>query len=192
MVSCLVIMTPTSWCNWKTKMSSYSSLVPTMRTVALKDEVTEAEKLFLDQKLAVNNLFSVASTSERTGLIKRCQGGSASALKCFWSHLTKGVSQSSDITAVLSPVTGTLHCSPEAIITEVGNHLIKVFSGSVDSIPVLQAPCDHSYASGPVPATADPSSDQPVHRPVCQHLMAQLLSRLTHMAGLIRSSPSRK
>lgn len=147
--------------NWKTKMSSYSSLVPTMRTVALKDEVTEAEKLFLDQKLAVNNLFSVASTSERTGLLKRCQGGSASALKCFWSHLTKGVSQSSDITAVLSPVTGTLHCSPEAIITEVGNHLIKVFSGSFDSIPVLQAPCDHSYASGPVPATADPSSDHP-------------------------------
>ena len=71
------------------------------------------------------------------------------------------MSQSSDIDAVLSPVTGVLHCSPEAINTEVENHIVKVFSGSFDPIPVVRMPVDHPYASGPVPVTADPSSDHP-------------------------------
>ena len=147
--------------SWKSKMTAYSSLHASLRTAALKDEVNEAEKQFLDQKHSVRLVFSAASKSERAGLLQRCRGGSASAMKCFWSHLTKSVSQSSDIDAVLSPVTGVLHCSPESINIEVGNHLVKTFSGSFEPIPVMRIPVDHSYASGPVPVTAIPTTDHP-------------------------------
>ena len=64
-------------------------------------------------------------------------------MKCFWSHLTKSVTQSSDIDAVLSPVTGALQCSTDAIITEVEQHLLKVFSGSLSPIVDMPIPDDH-------------------------------------------------
>ena len=145
---------------WKTKLTQHSNKPLYMRTEHSLSLVNEAEHLYLDQKYKVGNLFFERKRGNKSRILKQCLGNSASALKCFWSHINVGATQSSDIDAVLSPISGVLHCVPEEINLEIENHLIGVFKGSLDPIPVEQccAPADHSYSSSSQPGI--PASDR--------------------------------
>ena len=133
--------------NWKSRSSAFSNLAVSKRTDKQREEVLEAEKLFLDQKRKVQAIYFERAKSDKSKILLQCSGGSVDATRCFWSHLNQNVNKSSEIDAVVSATTGILHCAPEEIKLEVENHLIKVFNGSLSPIPVLQQPNDHAYAS---------------------------------------------
>ena len=158
--------------NWKTKCSTFSSLILSRRTVKLKQDMGEAEQLFLDQQDRVETLFFDRGKSDKSKVLLQCSGKSPEAFKCFWSHLNKTVYKSSEIDAVLSPTTGVLHCSPEEINLHVGHHLVDVFNGSFDPVVVPEQPADHAYASSsrPASATSDASSDHPYSSSASPHL----------------------
>ena len=153
---------------WKSKTSFYSSLPAPLRTDQLQQEVEEAERLFLDQLAKVKESFFDRGKARRARILEQCSQKSTEALKCFWSHINKSAHKSCEIDAVLSPTTGILHCAPEEIALQVENHLVSVFNGSLEPIPVGPVDNghghgDHAYAGepGPAMATSDPATDHP-------------------------------
>ena len=145
---------------WKSKCSMYSSLPVAQQTDALHQSMVEAERLFQEQQSKVESVFSALRRADRSKILEKCSGNSQEARKYFWSFVNKNVHKSCEIDAVIS-ADGVLHCSPEAINLQVKQHLVTVFNGSLDPIPVAQPSDDHSYASvaHPAQATSDPSGD---------------------------------
>ena len=148
--------------NWKSKTSFMSNLPVDQRNDQHKQQVNEAENMFLVQKNKVKSLFFERKRSVRSSILKKCSGGSAEATQCFWSHLNKKSSKSNDIDAVFCQETGTLHCSPEEIALKTEEHLVRLFSGSTDPFPSMSQASDHTYHAGSRNFnTSDPLADHP-------------------------------
>ena len=119
------------------------------------DEVRLAEEIFLVQKTKTYDLLLLHRRAVRSVIIKKCSGGSIQALKNFWSHVSPSKKQSSEISAVIDPVSGVVVCNPDEITAKVEDHLESVFHGSFE--PVVKIPPvqpDHTYTrrhSGIVP-----------------------------------------
>ena len=138
--------------DWKTKLSEFSS---TDRDLT---SVQSAEKLFLDQQLKVKSLLADRRSTIRSKIVEQCSQKSIKAVKCFWSHVNSKVKKSADIRAVISSLTGTIKCNPEDIKDEVAIHLLNVFKGSFDSIPV-RVDNDHEYCANPSSEPKSPLVD---------------------------------
>ena len=145
--------------DWKTENSNFSNLDRVEQTDFRLDKVNEAERLFMDQKSKVKDLFFERKKSKKASILLKCRGNTRSSIKCFWSHVNKSTSSSGGIDAVLDD--GHLHCTPDAIGLQVENHLVKVFSGSKTPIPAQAEHSDHTYSADPEPSasTSDPNSD---------------------------------
>ena len=92
-------------------------------------------------------LLSFRSTN-RSKTILQCSGNFTTARRKFWSHVSPSKKQSSDLSAVVDPVSGVVKCGLDDIKTEVEKHLTTVFQGSFDKIPPTRAYeviIDHSY-----------------------------------------------
>ena len=140
--------------NWKTLNSANAN--------SQSEEVSRAEELFLEQKSKTSELLFLHRKSKRSSIIEKCTGGSTQARKNFWSHVSPSKKQSSDISAVIDPVSGVIKCDHDEIRTEVEKHLTTVFQGSFDKVvsstsakkPRSSLPgClpDHTYSRNPSP-----------------------------------------
>ena len=148
--------------SWKTNSSLFSSTPIAQRTEEMQESLLQSERVFQDQKLKVDQAFSLLRSSKRKNILKRCSGKSAEASRFFWSHMNKKNLQSSEIDAVIA-ADGVLHCSPEGIIRQVENHLVGVYRGDLDPIQPDIPANDHEYASKlrQPSTTSDPSCDHP-------------------------------
>ena len=128
--------------NWKTLNSTHAN--------SQSEEVTRAEMLFLEQKSKTSELLLLHRKSKRSSIIEKCKGSSIPARKNFWSYVSPSKKQSSDISAVIDPVSGMIKCHPDEIRTEVEKHLTKVFQGSFEKVvaPSSSRP-DHAYSRKP-------------------------------------------
>ena len=147
---------------WKTKASLFSNTPIAHRTEEMQESVLSAERVFQDQKVKVNQAFSLLRSSNRVNILKRCSGKTAESNRFFWSYMNKKNLQSSDIDAVIA-ADGVLHCSPEGIIHQVEDHLVRLYKGDLDPILPSNPADDHDYASRlrPPSTTSDPSCDHP-------------------------------
>ena len=59
------------------------------------------------------------------------------ARRNFWSHVSASKKQSSDLSAVVDPISGVVKCGLDEIKSEVEKHLTGVFQGSFDKIPPI-------------------------------------------------------
>ena len=110
--------------------------------------VNEAENMFNDQNAKVADMLLDFRSSTRSSTILQCTGPSHQARRNFWSHVSPSGKQSSDISAVLDPVSGVVKCDIDEIKLDTEKHLITVFQGSYVKIPprhesVLSS--DHTY-----------------------------------------------
>ena len=136
--------------NWKSKQSALASQPAFLVQPADRCSVRDAEILFLDQQAKVAELLVSHRQVKRTSLLVDCKAPSLRANKIFWSHVSAAKKQSTDISAVISPVSGVLECGFEEIKVEVENHLLSTFQGSFKCPTPLRHPClheDHSYSS---------------------------------------------
>ena len=126
--------------NWKTLNSAFAN--------SSSAEVATAEQLFLDQKSKTYELLLLHRQHHRSIVLDNCRGNNPRARKNFWSYVSPSVKQSSDISAVIDPVSGVVKCNPDEIKSDAEDHLLSVFNGSFDKLvkPVLVMP-DHSYSS---------------------------------------------
>ena len=125
--------------NWKSLNSANAN--------SSSESVALAEKVFLEQKSKTNDLLLLHRKRERSLVLDKCSGNSPRARKNFWSYVSPSVKQSSDISAVVDPVSGVIKCNPDEIRTGVEDHLLAVFNGSFETLgkPVVVKP-DHSYS----------------------------------------------
>ena len=71
------------------------------------------------------------------------------ARRNFWSYVSPSKKQSTDLSAVVDPVSGVVKCGVDEIKTEVEKHLMSVFQGSFAKIPPTreyEVVIDHCYA----------------------------------------------
>ena len=148
--------------NWKSKCSLFSSLPATQRTCAWQQTVDEAETAYQDQRRKVESCFFALKRSRRKKILEKCSGNSSTSRRYFWSYVSKKSLKTSEIDAVVGD-DGVVHCSLEEIAVQTEKHLVKVYDGSLDPIPVFVPPDDHSYASHSSPPRAPPdtASDHP-------------------------------
>ena len=152
--------------NWKTLNSAAAN--------SASEEVSRAEKLYLEQKSRVSDLLLLHRQSKRRDILDQCKGGTPQARKNFWSHVSPSKKQSSDISAVVDPVSGVIRCKLEEIKSEVEKHLTSVFQGSYEKIgkpdqvyrkPPKSIPgClpDHTYPVNPSPSLPKQDSSSTV------------------------------
>ena len=148
--------------NWKSKCSLFSNLPAPQRTNAWQQAVEEAETAYMEQRRKVESCFFKFKRSRRTKIMKKCSGNSHSSRKYFWSYVNKKNLKTSEIDAVVGD-DGVLHCNLDEIVLQTEKHLVKVYDGSLDPIPVSVPPNDHSYAScsSPPRPPTDTSNDHP-------------------------------
>ena len=97
--------------------------------------VKDLEDKFLDQKQRANEALFVHNNRDREKIMKDCSGSSTKAKQNFWKHISSKMKQSSDITGVVDPVSGTLKCGREEIAMEVEKHFCRVFDGGLEPFP---------------------------------------------------------
>ena len=127
--------------NWKTLNSVNANTGSTL--------VNEAENLFNDQQAKVAEMLSDFRSATRSKTILQCSGNSRKARRNFWSHVCPSKKQSTDLSAVVDPVSGVVKCEVDEIKTEVEKHLTSVFQGSYDKIPPsrdVHHDSEHSYS----------------------------------------------
>ena len=135
--------------NWKSKASALSSLSVGVRDSVQVAAVHEAERLFNEQARVVGLLLAGRRHCEKSRVLEKCRAGTVGALRSFWSYVSKKEKQSSCIDCVRSSDGGLVN-DREGIKSEVENHLVKTFLGSMD--PILPGKHgglvdqDHSYA----------------------------------------------
>ena len=126
------------------------------------NDIDSAEAKFLDQKKRVNDLLFAHNNRNRHQIREMCSGNTREASQNFWRRVTRKVKQSSDISAVVNPVTGILKCGIDEIKEEAETHLSRVFQGSFepvdDTLPHLphfanssESSQDHTYCVKPTP-----------------------------------------
>ena len=79
--------------------------------------------------------------------MEKCKGNSTAARKNFWSYVKQSKKQNSEISAVLDPDSGVVHCNLDSIRSYAEKHLISQFQGSYDKIVPDPVVSDHSYSS---------------------------------------------
>ena len=115
---------------------------------AVTEEVTRAEAQYLAQKGKTEGMFFLHRAAQRPTILNQCRGGSPRAKKNFWKHINPKNKQSTEISAVLSPTSGVVHCNYDAIRNDVEQHLTSVFEGSSEKIiPETVAASDHNYST---------------------------------------------
>ena len=144
--------------DWKTKSSEFNSLPPDQKTECLKNELLSTERAYLDQKHKVSDLFFQRQQAKRAKILKDCSGNTSDAKRKFWTYISKTVQRPGDIDTVVSPDDNMQYSSPDTIIGQVENHLLKVFNGSMHPQAPVDMPVDivaleHSYAKQPLPTT---------------------------------------
>ena len=97
--------------------------------------VKDLEDKFLDQKQRANEALFVHNNRDRERIMKDCSGSLTQAKQNFWNHVSSKMKQSSDITGVVDPVSGTLKCGKEEIAMEVEKHLCRLFDGGLEPFP---------------------------------------------------------
>ena len=149
--------------NWKTLNSANANTGSSL--------VNEAETLFNDQKTKVSEMLSDFRSTTRSKTILQCSGNSRKARRNFWSHVCPSKKQTTDLSAVVDPVSGVVKCDVDEIKIEVEKHLTSVFQGSFEKIPPIKAvlnanehsycvdrptfpgaPLDHGYSVDPSPS----------------------------------------
>ena len=127
--------------NWKTLNSVHAHTGSTL--------VADAEQLFNDQHAKVAEMLHTFRSASRSKTILQCSGNSVKARRNFWSHVSPSKKQSTDLSAVVDPVSGVVKCGVDEIKTEVEKHLMSVFQGSFAKIPPTreyEVVIDHCYA----------------------------------------------
>ena len=126
--------------NWKTLNAANANNVTT--------EVTRAENSYLEQKGRTEELLYLHRSSKRPSILEKCKGGSPRARKNFWDLINPKKKQNTEISAVLAPDSGVVHCNHADIRNDVEQHLLNVFQGSHDKIvPPDNTVSDHAYSS---------------------------------------------
>ena len=154
--------------HWKKKLTELSNIAVEQRTERQILAVSEAERVFLEQKSLVAAILAERRNTRRDKVLLDCQGNSVRATKCFWSFVSPEVKQSMEIDAVLSADDGVLKCDPEQIRAEVEKHFVKVFQGSLEVVQQVQnqdvpapvstiVPADHHYSIDPFPKLPETS-----------------------------------
>ena len=101
------------------------------------EDIAASESAFLNQKSRFNDLLFAHKNRNRARIKELCAGKTTKARKNFWSIISTKSKQSSEISAVVNPVTGALKCSVDEVNVEIEEHLCRVFSGSLDpNVPV--------------------------------------------------------
>ena len=118
------------------------------------DEVASAEQRFLEQKSKASDLLLLHRKNKRFTIIDKCSGNTPRARKNFWSFVSPNKKQSSEISAVIDPVTGVIKCDLVEIEAAVASHLTEVFQGSFDPIREPVVAPDHVYTKRPVLSTS--------------------------------------
>ena len=128
---------------WKSKVAD---------SLSSPEEISACETAFLNQKTRVNDLLFQHKNRNRAKIKEMCSGSSPKARKFFWNAISTKVKSSSDISAVVDPVSGELKCNVDEIITEVEDHLCRVFNGTLDNLGGNQFPGnnDENHAPDPV------------------------------------------
>ena len=127
--------------NWKTLNSVHANTGSIL--------VADAELLFNDQHAKVAEMLHTFRSASRSKTILQCSGNSVKARRNFWSHVSPSKKQSTDLSAVVDPVSGVVKCGVDEIKTEVEKHLMSVFQGSFAKIPPTreyEVVIDHCYA----------------------------------------------
>ena len=153
--------------DWKTIQSQLSTSGPNLTAKCDLSSVKEAEQHFLQQKGKVGKLLAERRHQNKSRILEVCSEKTVKAVKCFWSHVNSKYKKSDDIRAVISSLTGTLKCNPDDIRDEVAIHLLKVFQGSFDPIPVVAA-SEHSYCA-PTGSETPLNEDKFDHSYVAKH-----------------------
>ena len=135
--------------SWKSLMASSND------TTADNTALAAAESAWGTQKEKVSKMFAEKRHAANTKML--------SSRSAFWSAVSGKVKQSADISAVLSSA-GVLKCDPNDIKQETEKHFCNVFQGSLQPIPLSNAPVlnpvimgettvqsDHIYAVNPAP-----------------------------------------
>lgn len=137
--------------NYKTKSSALASADRAGRTEERFAALSEAERLYNEQKALVSTLLCGRRFVKRTKVLKACKGDTVHAIKTFWSYISSKGKNTTPIDCVLSPTKNMLVHENEQIMSEVEDHLVRVFHGSMEPIvPDSSEDCifmDHSYAS---------------------------------------------
>ena len=111
--------------------------------------VNEVENMYNAQNAKVSELLLDFRSSNRTTAKLKCSGPSIQARRNFWSHISPSGKQTSDISAVVDPVSGAVKCDVDEIKSETEKHIINVFEGCYEKIPPVCVPhtavSDHSY-----------------------------------------------
>ena len=133
--------------------------------------VAAAEALYNDQHAKVAEMLVNFRAKKRSSIIQKCSGSSFKARRNFWSHVSPSKKQSSDISAIIDPISGAVKCNLDEIKKGTEDHLIAVYQGSHDKIPPMTAPhVDHAYSTSkqPIPGampdhhySVDPSPSLP-------------------------------
>ena len=111
--------------------------------------MNKAKNLFNDQQAKVAEMLSDFRSATRSKTILQCSGNSRKARRNFWSHVCPSKKQSTDLSAVVDPVSGVVKCEVDEIKTEVEKHLTSVFQGSYNKIPPsrdVHHANEHSYS----------------------------------------------
>ena len=151
--------------NWKSLNSIHANLGSPL--------VAAAESLFNVQHAKVAELLVNFRTAKRSSIIQKCSGSSTKARRNFWSHISPNKKQTSNISAIVDPMSGAVKCNIDEIKKGTEEHLIAVFQGSHEMIepPNNSVPhFEHSYSTvrEPVPGalpdheySVDPSPSLP-------------------------------
>ena len=129
---------------WKTLNSENAN--------AVTDEVKRAEDEYIAQKGKTEGLFFLHRAAKRPSILEQCKGGSPRARKNFWELVSPKKRQNCEISAVISPTSGVVHCSHDDIRKDVEKHLTTVFDGSSEKIMPQPVPIsDHNYSTRHAP-----------------------------------------
>ena len=107
--------------------------------------------MFNAQQAKVAELLLNFRSAKRSDIIQRCSGSSIKARRNFWTFVSPGKKQSSEISAVIDPVSGAVKCGLDEIKDNVESHMIEVYQGSYDMIVTANTAAtthiDHSYTN---------------------------------------------
>ena len=110
--------------------------------------VTEAENLFNLQHATVAEMLHQFRSGKRSRILQDCTGSSVKARRNFWSHISPSKKQSSEISAVIDPISGVVKCNLDEITNAVQDYLVDIYQGSYEKIPhtvTIPVHNDHAY-----------------------------------------------
>ena len=99
-----------------------------------KENIGDLEARYLEQKKKTEIILFKFSIRGRDKVKVDCSGKTPHARRCFWSHVSTKIKQSSEISAVVSPEDGQLKCSKTEIKEEVEKHICSTFQGSMEPV----------------------------------------------------------